>query len=196
MREEGLYSQAPCRELVVNKNFKKEKVMVLSNEIIEKMVGTPSSIDPTSAELGIVPGGNIWGFSEGEEIEFKKENYDECKAFMVGNTRVLGEPTAKQLKDGREVTYKYMKTEDGKLLSLGTLLRRNPEGKFHEKSKGLPSAIAISEILDELDGKTVKCVGMDTFEVKVYDQVTRKPKLDEKGVEVTRKQKHYAWEIA
>lgn len=164
--------------------------MIISNEVIEAQVGTPKVIDITSAELGIVAGGNLWSFNEGEEFLFEAKNYDEAVAYMKDNKRIVD--IAKQ-KGGRAITYKFLKTELGKLLSLGTLCRRNREGKFHELSVGLPTGISIKDILDELDGKTIKIVKVDKFQTPSYDSAGV-IKTDATGAPVMRDQKWYAFE--
>ena len=169
--------------------------MLLNSEVIERMVGTPKAIDIATAELGVVPGGNIWSFNEGDELVIDKANYDEAEATMVDGKRVTTALTPAQEKKATKTTFKYIKVEGGKLLSLGTGLRRDREGKFHPLSKDLPTSISIAEILDEIDGKTIKCVAVGSFKTPTFG-TDRKPALDEKGQPVMRDQKHYAWEVA
>ena len=168
--------------------------MILSNDSIAKQIGTVQPFNGDSADLGICPGANIWAFIKGEKFLLKKANYVEAKAHMDKKTgrRVLT-PTAEQLLECREVTFKFIKLDDGRLLSLATLLRKN-EAKFHADSKNLPESISISEVLGKIDGRTLEVVDVDKFSV-IARNADGSEKKDAEGKVTKRDQKWYAFKL-
>lgn len=163
---------------------------VINDEIIRKLVGTPVAIDVNSHDYGIVPGSNVWQMSEGDEFELKSENYSEVLQYQDKT----GKKVDSAVKGGREITFKFWKLENGRLLSIGTFMRKN-SGKFHDLSDGMPTCTSVKELLSETDGKTVTVLKKDTFKVREFDNITRQPKLDEKGQPVMRDQTIYAFKV-
>lgn len=168
--------------------------MILSNEAIMKQIGEVQTIDVNSNDLGIAPGANIWAFAKGEVIPIKRANYKEVVAYMDNDTnRRIMTPTEEQKGKARKTTFKFIALEDGRLLSLATLLRKF-EGKFHRNSVNLPEAITISEILAKIDGKNLEVLTVDSFKVKARN-TDGSIKKDAEGKEVERDQKWYAFEL-
>lgn len=176
--------------------------MVLSDEQLGKMVGEVVAVNIANDDLGTLPGGNVWGFNEGEEVTIAAANYTEAVAYYVNNVRVEKkefdeeEKKTSKKKPTRKSNFKFFKLDSSKLLSLSTLMRRDRDGKFHKDTTvDMPSSLSIKEIIEHFDGMTLKVKAVGSFKTPVYG-VDGKPSIDENGKPVMRDQKHYAWEEA
>lgn len=163
---------------------------VINEAIIEKLIGKPVVIDVASHDFGIVPGSNVWQLNEEEEFELKSENYMEVIQYRDKS----GKRVEAEVKGGSKVIFKFWRLDNGKLLSLGTFMRKN-NGAYHTESTGMPTCTSVKELLDTMDGKTVTVVKKDTMQVREFDNITRQPKTDANGQQIMREQTFYAFSV-
>ena len=106
---------------------------------------------------GLVGGVSLYSFNVDEEIVCSEQTFELRERPRPDGTGVFQSPSFTHA--------------DGRALSISAISRRNADGKFNAKSKGLElieKCQTAAEVAKALVGKTLRIIGIETIELPAY----------------------------
>jgi hypothetical protein len=128
--------------------------------------------EKVSQMRGTVGGIGVYSLNVGDKIVCTEDN---CKLYERVNEA------------GIKVQSPVFMLEDHRVVSIGTIARRNEKGQFHEKSTGmdfLKACQGTAEVANLLIGKTLEVIEVGSALLPVFQKPGQ-----------TAPQRHYAWKV-